>query len=290
MHDQHFLGKDLVEARERAHRLARRGSCRSGEHEAKLPAGTRELADQPVVLRDRLQLDALTRREARHEPETDVVAVPFVVLGPDCPRPAMSLIMGGYKKGAEIPAPFLRGGMSALLLVALVGSCRLCRPCSSAAGAAASGAFCLTVGTSAAAGTASAAAATLRHRRLRLQLRRLPPRRSRPSGSAPKRRSDSRCRPAPARRPCGMATSRTWIEWPIEMFDRSTWMNSGRSAGRQRISTSFSTWVIEAALLLDRRRFLGVDEVQRHLDVDLLVGRRPAGSRCAAPRSSTDAC
>jgi len=29
----------------------------------------------------------------------------------------------------------------------------------------------------------------------------------------------------------------------------------------------------ETALLLDRRRFLRVDEVQRHLDVDLLVCR-----------------
>ena len=47
--------------------------------------------------------------------------------------------------------------------------------------------------------------------------------------------------------PFGKASSFTWIECPTVIFERSTSMNSGRSAGRHEISMSFITWLITAA-------------------------------------------
>ncbi len=49
-------------------------------------------------------------------------------------------------------------------------------------------------------------------------------------------------------------------------------MNSGRSAGRQVTSISFSTWLTMPPPSFTAAASLGVDEVQRHLHVDLLVG------------------
>ena len=43
--------------------------------------------------------------------------------------------------------------------------------------------------------------------------------------------------------PFGSASSRTWIELPTERLPRSTRMNSGRSSGKQVMSSSFSTWL-----------------------------------------------
>jgi len=72
--------------------------------------------------------------------------------------------------------------------------------------------------------------------------------------------------------PVGRASERTWIECPIASADRSTSMNSAgpRPGSGRRFAQNVGD---QAALLLDRGRFLRVDEVQRHLDVDLLVRR-----------------
>ena len=48
-------------------------------------------------------------------------------------------------------------------------------------------------------------------------------------------------------------------------------MNSGRSFGRHEMSSSVNTWLTIAPRDLHRRRDLAVDEVQRHLHVDLAV-------------------
>ena len=62
-------------------------------------------------------------------------------------------------------------------------------------------------------------------------------------------------------------------ECPAWRFERSTSMNSGRSFGRQAMSSSFMHVLHEAAGHLHAGRDLRVHEVQRHLHVDLLVRR-----------------
>jgi hypothetical protein len=71
--------------------------------------------------------------------------------------------------------------------------------------------------------------------------------------------------------PFGSATSRTCSEWPTVRLERSTSMNSGRSSGKQVMSSSFSTWLAMPPCFLHAGRLVGVHEVQRHLHVDLLV-------------------
>ena len=61
-------------------------------------------------------------------------------------------------------------------------------------------------------------------------------------------------------------------DWPIvERRTRSTSMNSGRSFGRQAMSSSFVTWLTIAPETLTAGETSLVDEVQRHLHVDLAV-------------------
>src|SRR5712664_666272 len=79
VHDEDFLRLDLVVARKRADRLARDVHVSLRQRQPQLARGERELAQHSVILRHRFQLDALRGREARHEPEADVVSVPLVL-------------------------------------------------------------------------------------------------------------------------------------------------------------------------------------------------------------------
>src|SRR2546422_6661092 len=60
VHDQDFLRLDLVEARERSYRLARDVHVSLRQQEPQVARRPRELAEQPVILGDRFQLDAQT--------------------------------------------------------------------------------------------------------------------------------------------------------------------------------------------------------------------------------------
>ena len=108
----------------------------------------------------------------------------------------------------------------------------------------------------------------------RRQRARWPPPGSRPCAARPRRPSAARARA-------------TCTEWPTRDRLRSTSMNSGRSSGRQRCRARSCTWLTMPPCVLHARRVLGVDEVQRHLHVDLLVLASRAGSRRAAPAACT---
>ena len=71
--------------------------------------------------------------------------------------------------------------------------------------------------------------------------------------------------------PGGSLSADTWTELPTSSVDRSTSMNSGRSFGRQVMSSSVSTWLTIAPETFTAGETLAVDEVQRHLHVDLAV-------------------
>src|SRR5450830_62203 len=50
--------------------------------------------------------------------------------------------------------------------------------------------------------------------------------------------------------PFGSFRSAKWIEWPTSRADRSTVTNSGRSLGKQEMSSSVSTWLMMAEACL----------------------------------------
>src|SRR5882672_7544019 len=242
VHHQHLLREHLVEARERSDGFARKVHVGLGKHEAELAAGPRELAYESVVLGDGFQLDTLTGREPGHEPEAHVVAVALVVLA-RIPEACNQFDHWTIQKGRGCRRA-LSGGDEVRYFLSAFSPFPPLPPLSSAAGAAGSGAFCLTVGTSAAAGTASAGAATPSTLTAAAAAAAASSSAIAAFGICAEATVGFSLPPRASSTPFGMATSRTWIEWPIEMFDRSTWTNSGRSAGRQRISMSFRTWVM----------------------------------------------
>ena len=128
-------------------------------------------------------------------------------------------------------------------------------------------------------GSAPLASPAARHRarqqqrrriRLRRQRLRWPPRPA-PSARRPTATTGSSLPRVTTVTPGGSCSADTCTEWPTSSVDRSTVMNSGRSFGRQEMSSSVSTWLTIAPDTFTAGEVLAVGEVQRHLHVDLAV-------------------
>src|SRR6185295_3616702 len=223
VHHQHFLGLDLEEAGEHLHRLAAEVHERLRQQE---PGAIGVLADQRLELRVLAQRHAAGLREALHQPEAGVVPRALVLLAG---------IAQTYDKANHFLSffsPLSAAGFSVPFAGAALSPPFAAAPLSApSAGASPSfgAAACSVVGTSAAA-TAAAACAASSSSVMSCGTTTVAT-----TGSAPLCSESST--------PFGRVSSRTCSDLPTARLPRSTSMNSGRSPGRQAMSSSFSTWL-----------------------------------------------
>src|SRR6185295_6406816 len=221
VHHQHLFGLDLEEAGEHLHRAA------AAVHEALRHQQERRVvaADQRLELPVLAQHDAVGRSEALHQPEAGVVPRALVLLAriaePD-DKANHFLSFFSPLSAAGFSAPFAAVALSPPLAAA---------PFSPSAGASPSfgAADCSVVGTSAAA-TAAAAVAASSSSVMSCGTTTVAT-----TGSSPLCIESST--------PFGSDSSRACSDLPTARLERSTSTNSGRSAGKQTMCSSFSTWL-----------------------------------------------
>ena len=270
MNGKHLVGLDLVEARDRTDRTARQIHVSLRHDEPAFGGGKDELCHQRLVSGLALERGAMTRSQPLRYPEADVVTVPLV-LAARIAEPGDE--SNGHRRdssprmnegrGPAAPSQYSRTTPAVLrrLLLAALSSFRR-----------GFGTFGLVL--------------------------RLAPHVRSPRGSGSCSRTgrsgfflgDRRLRIcavttdgfSPARmalpRPRADGRSRTCSAWLMVMPDRSTSRNSGRSLAA-RMCKSFHPVADHAALLIHRRRHLGVHEVQR-IHMGSLVGGDALKSMC----------
>src|SRR5688572_13199146 len=213
---QDFLRLDLEEAGEHLHRLAAQVHERLRQQQPDVGM----LADQRLELRILAQRDAVGLREALHQPEACVVPRALVLLArvaqADDQTNHFLSFLSAFSAGA-FSAPAFGAALSPGLAPSAGASPSF--------GAAA----CSVVGTSAAETAAAACAASSSS--------------VMSCGTTTVATTGSSALWIASSTPFGSISSRTCSDLPTARCSRFTSMNSGRSSGKQTMSSSFMTWL-----------------------------------------------